>query len=502
MVKEEYFNRCNAEYMETYIDQSLIKQKDDFYPVIYYIIPRANYDFPETKAITGLETRKSSRLVELPNKSDSGYYACVVYARKNDFAKINSLFGYSLYQITKITANPEIYNANKFNYYGEMRKPDETPVFLVNAACCNESEIREYLKKMEKTHDINASYYKVLRNMDGQPQEYYEINCDMSKFYNLDYMRMRHEKLYYLRPIMYDALCNFDGKNICLVQFDGQDLCKIDRYKDKIQDFINKKSQNQFFTDQTAKFVDYFISKGFAIDYTIPEIMQAPRTYKKNESISPTSLENQVELTRFDDDVYRTVLFYLDKQKKRYGLDIRNNISADFPDNKMKLALTACEKDKPIYAKGISINRKDDENFAATMPLYYRRWGKIGLLKGIEYIKYLNIHNELCDCSQTPFALVQTENTNEVDNLLNELSERYNFKFQSKPVVRTVDDEAKKCYELSLDWFSNNAINYIKLEDFRQQTAPILQDIKSHVKDYSAENELEQHYVYANGAIK
>lgn len=80
----------------------------------------------------------------------------------------------------------------------------------------------------------------------------------------------------------------------------------------------------------------------------------------------------------------------------------------------------------------------------------------------VKELYYINVHNELCDCTQIPFAVVEADNKDEVSNILSDLSKRYNYQFKSRPVVRTMDSQSRDGFELSLSWYSNSNFRYYK----------------------------------------
>ncbi len=491
----------NKEFLTKYVEQNLLKQKDEFYPIAYYNGSHIFTGSIESVAVKGLDINKSSRFIKLPNPSKKDYYACAIYARKNDFAKINGMFGYSLNEKFKISPDIEVYNAFKYNFYGEKRKPHDIPILIADASHFSEENITPFMQTLKNKYNVDTIYYKVLRNVSGEIREYFEVNCDLSVFYKNFQTSKNRES--YLKRIVSDALNYFDKHfdYIYLVQADGQDICSIDKHRSKIQKRLDEYSYD--IRPMPYKFVEYFANKGFKVDSTKLEKEQKSLPFqRKYAGIYTTSLNEKINLVRADDEFYRTALFYLEKAKNPKGLTVNDSLALEYPDKKYLDVRIIQEDGKPAYAKSISVTSKDDEVFATTMPLFYNRWKKLGLLNRVDDLYYINVYNELRDCSQTSFAIVQTDFVDETEKVLNELSKRYKYEFQSQPIVREIAGEPKECFELSLDLFSNSEFRFSRVDEFRKKATPILCDIKAETSDYADKNGLECYTICANGAIK
>lgn len=502
MKKFQRYDNANIEYINSFVEDSLLHQKEDFYPVFYYNSERPQLYSPEYIATNGVTTKKSSRLIALPNPSNKEYFACVIYARKKDFSRLNSIVGYSAYQ-AKVKSNGfDVHNCFKLNYFGERRLPNEVPLVLLSTDHFSSSEIDGFITKLKADYGTDASFYTVWREIDGKSAEFFEINCDVSNFYS-EYGDYNYRDILY-RHIAYDILCYFkDYDHIYLTQADGQNFCDAPQNIDMIQKLLDKKVRQKYTPEN--EFVRYFLSKGFCTNLVVAESPKKDTNkfpINNLPAIRVNTMAEQIDLVKYDDESTRTVLFYLDRYKKRKGLSIAKELDKIYPDNKEKIVRVARQTEAPMYAKGIAINRQDDIEFSHITPLLYNKWQKLGVLSFVKELYYINVHNELCDCTQTPFAVVGTDNKDEVSNLLSDLSKRYNYQFRSRPVVRTVDSQSRDGFELSLSWYSNSNFRYYKPNEFREATMTTLENINNDMQEYSDQQGIEHHEVYTNGALK
>ena len=149
MKKFQRYDNANIEYINSFVEDSLLHQKEDFYPVFYYNSERPQLYSPEYIATNGVTTKKSSRLIALPNPSNKEYFACVIYARKKDFSRLNSIVGYSAYQ-AKVKSNGfDVHNCFKLNYFGERRLPNEVSLVLLSTDHFSSSEIDGFITKLK-----------------------------------------------------------------------------------------------------------------------------------------------------------------------------------------------------------------------------------------------------------------------------------------------------------------------------------------------------------------
>ena len=482
----------NQQFLSTYVFDSLLKEKDGYLPILYYNSCRfGNFEIlPESYFASLRDIKKSSRLIEMPENFKRDYFGCVVYAKQEDFAYLNEIAGYSASKVEGLRYYNNIFNICKFNAYGESRPIDLIPFALIKKENFNEDRFSLFSRMIRRGLDISTYCIPVTRVINGEKNDFIEINFDLSNYYDA-FCKDTRTKLF---KEIYNALLNeYQNYNeIVLLRADGTDFFIDEKNVQNITKQLQSKSGNY----AKNKMFQYAVQKG---------IVQLNCQGENLENIKQIEVpcENNLEWYKSFkvDEKYRIMLSYLNNSKNKQNISVYNIVKQYYKDSKLNITEIK-QADKTILVNDICVSRQYELEFARVLPLIYKYCQTLKVLDEVEDLNYINYYGEYRDCSRTPFMLMNSQDkTAEIRQLTKELNKRYNYDFKILPINRIIQDQPQQVIELSLDWYANTDFNNGFISNF-DKTIPILANLEKQAAINCEKKDIIYYPIYANGQLK
>ena len=498
-----YFRSQFEDIVNNYIDTDLIKEYTELKPLLYYNGPRNTRTafLPEYYALNNstIPYKKTSHPIDLPDFVKSPYYGCMIYASPEHLSNLLEILGYSTDVAYKLRKKENYYNIFKLNHYGESRDVHDVSFALIEKNAYSGSELKEALNIFEEKHNILGKYIPVIREINGEKLEFLELNFNFSNLYE-DFQNLKFDEF---KKSIYSSIMQVfpDFEKITLIQADGQSIAHS---KHISKDLYFAKLKNTF-SQSEQLLLDYFQSKELeCIPLSTQEIEAINVMY--NNSINKTSPSRRryalddFDYKTIDNEYYRTMLYFLYKGPKRKGQTIESYVSNKFDASishvRLKTPEGFCDK------ISVAVNRNQDHEFAAKLPIMCDFWTRSGIDKHNQNILYRNYYGEFRNPCHTPFALIKKDYTSiEINELLKELTERYNFSYFANPTKREINGNMEEFSEINIAWFANSNLAKIYLQSF-ENMEPILNELNTISRDKCIEYELDYYPTYANGQIK
>ncbi len=491
------------EIVTDYVDERLLRERAGFKPLLYYNGPRSfNTEYlPEFYALQGIDYKKTSHEIELPEAIKSPYYSCMIYVSPEYFSILSDKLGYSLDVAYRLRKQENYYNIFKLNYYGERRNVDDIPFALIKKGTYSEEELKEALEFFETNHEITGSFIPVVREINGQKCEFLELNFDFSNFYP-NFEKLDFDKL--KQTVYYNVIRVFSNfNNIILVQSDGRDIALSKAFSKTVR-LVQSKSTP---TRNENNLLGYVQSKEAELEplsaHDLAVIEKKSKYADKFVNYAYAGGKKYPETQDYitvDDEQYRTMLYYIYKGAPQKGITIEKYINEKFDSIVSSIPIKTPEG---TYKKiSIAVNRAEEHEFASQLPLMCDFWRRTGIDRNNSNIFYRNYYGELCNPHSTPFALVQRYYAStEIMELLAELKNRYNFSYMASPIKRPIRGTMQEFSEISVNWFANSDVAKRYLSNF-ENSIPILNNLDTIARAKSAQYGLDYHPVYANSQLK
>ena len=486
-----YLKWQNQEFLDTFLSPNLIKDREGLKPLLYYNAAKnTSLALPEKYLSALSKLHKFSRLLELPESAEREYFGCIVYAKPENFEYLSKLAGYSASKVPNL--NDYYFNILKFNYLGEPRAVDCVPYALVSQKILNDEIKTEFYRYIHNKYGIVTEFVPVIRIINGKKQQFFEINFNLSPYYP-EFNKENRDKID--KELYLSVLRKFhDFKEVRLLLADGQDFFSNQKNVEYVLSIMKTDSKVKF----NKLLVEY--AKYCGITNKVDGVLQ---NNAQIENICGTGYNWYDWYTDVieRDGKHRTSLVYIDTRENKYDLDLFQVVKQYFRESKLKIA--DFETPRRAYSvKGVMIPTASEFEFARLMPFINKKWQTLEMLDNGEHIRYVNYYGELRDCSRTPFVLLERQGRKaEIDELIKDLNDRYNYDFKFNPINRTIQGQPRQVAELSLDWYANADFNDGFISNF-DKTIPILKNLEQQTALGCEKKDIKYYPIFANGQLK